>query len=284
MVGKLERDHWHPGFIGAMELEFRENKNDLSFKDEYTLSKESLKMDLLIIKVEKGAKINNQIGEIFRQHNIFEYKSPDDGITIDDYYKTVGYAFLYKGLGPTVNAIPGEELTVSMVREAYPVKLFRMIAEGGGRVEKKHPGVYYVSGVVNIPTQVIVTKELDKAQHASLRVLTKRALPEDVITFLQMVGGFTEPGDKQNADAVLQLSVSANRQIYEDLKRRDPAMCEALRELMKEEIEERFNEGKLIAYAEMIDKGLISYEQAAQAVDMTVEQFKTAVEKLKVIA
>ena len=54
---------------------------------------------LLIIEKRKGVQIQNEIGKIFRGHNIIEYKSPDDGMTIDDFFKTLGYAFLYIGLG-----------------------------------------------------------------------------------------------------------------------------------------------------------------------------------------
>lgn len=70
MTGKIERDHWHPGFLGAMELEFIDYKNELVFEGELQLSKEPLKMDLLIIKKKKDAVIANQIGAIFRQYNI----------------------------------------------------------------------------------------------------------------------------------------------------------------------------------------------------------------------
>ena len=42
MPGKMERDHWHPGFLGAMEIEFREFRSDLVFDDEHSLSKEPL--------------------------------------------------------------------------------------------------------------------------------------------------------------------------------------------------------------------------------------------------
>lgn len=45
------------------------------------------------------------------------------------------------------------------------------------------------------------------------------------------------PGDRQNIDAVLQVSVSANRQLF-DKVRKDEDMCQALRELMKDEIAE----------------------------------------------
>ena len=60
MAGKIERDHWHPGFLGAMELEFIEYKRDLVFDGEYQLSKEPLRMDLLIIKKRKDAVVENQ--------------------------------------------------------------------------------------------------------------------------------------------------------------------------------------------------------------------------------
>ncbi len=238
MPGKIERDHWHPGFLGAMEIEFRSYRQSLVFDDEHTLSKEPIKMDLLVIKKDKSIIITNQIGDIFREHNIIEYKSPDDGITIDDYYKTMAYAYLYKGLGKTVDEIPGNELTVTMARDVHPDALFTKIVEYGGAVDEKYPGVYYVGGIFNTPSQILVTSKLDPELHASLRILTKRAQEADVENFLRMAQGFTEPGDRQNADAVLQLSVSANRSVYEDIKRRDPVMCEALRDLMKEEIQE----------------------------------------------
>ena len=97
MSDKLEKDYWHPGFLGAMEIEFREFRSDLVFDDEHSLSKEPLRIDLLVIKKNRNVRIRNQIGDIFRQYNVIEYKSPDDGMTIDDYYKTIGYACLYKG-------------------------------------------------------------------------------------------------------------------------------------------------------------------------------------------
>lgn len=54
MPDKIEKDHWHPGFLGAMEIEFRAYRPNLIFDDEHSLSKEPLKMDLLIIKKGRG--------------------------------------------------------------------------------------------------------------------------------------------------------------------------------------------------------------------------------------
>ena len=63
------------------------------------------------------------------------------------------------------------------------------------QLEQKYPGVYYLSGIFNTPSQILVTSELDPELHASLQVLTKRAKEEDVEIFLRMTQGFTEPGE-----------------------------------------------------------------------------------------
>ena len=41
-------------------------------------------------------------------------------------------------------------------------------------------------------------------------------------------------------------------------------------------------EGKIQAYAEMVGKGLITFDQAANALNMTVDEFMMALENLKV--
>ncbi len=67
---------------------------------------------------------------------------------------------------------------------------------------------------------------------------------EDVRAFVEKAGKMTEPGDRNNIDAVLHVSVSANREIYEAIRRCDKIMCDALRELMKEDFEETKQETK----------------------------------------
>lgn len=46
----IERNYWHPAFVGAMGLEFVNDKQHLLFDDEHILNHESIMMDLLIIK------------------------------------------------------------------------------------------------------------------------------------------------------------------------------------------------------------------------------------------
>ena len=72
---------------------------------------------------------------------------------------------------------------------------------------------------------------------------SRSAEKEDIQKFTELARDFSEPGDKEKADAVLQVSVAANREKYDEV-RRSENMCEALRELMKEEIEEELKKNR----------------------------------------
>ena len=74
---------WHSGFYGAAELEFSADRKVLELSREYNLSKEALRMDLLIIRKTADIQIKNEIGRMFRTYNVIEYKSPDDRDNIE---------------------------------------------------------------------------------------------------------------------------------------------------------------------------------------------------------
>lgn len=257
---------WHPGFYGAAELEFLSNKGDLEFQREFNLSKEPIRMDLLIIKKLADVRIENELGHIFKKYNVAEFKSPDDALSIDDYYKTVGYACLYKGLGETVDQIPANELTISIFRESYPREMFEAMKNLGMEIKEQYPGIYYISGKQALfDTQIVVTKQLDKETHRILRILSKHVREEDVRAFVEKAVQMSEPGDRNNVDAVLQVSVSANKEIFEAIRRCDKVMCEALRELMKEDLEQREQETLLKTIKNLMDTTKWTAEQAMAA-------------------
>jgi hypothetical protein len=95
-----------------------------------------------------------------RTYNIIEYKSPDDKLSIDDFFKTIGYACLYKGYGEKVNVIPENELTVSVFRNAYPREMIKELKRKGHEVIEKYPGIYYVTNNLPFPAQIVVTSRL----------------------------------------------------------------------------------------------------------------------------
>ena len=157
----------------------------------------------------------------------------------------------------------------------------------------------------NIHSSVILTlkgTELNSKNHESLKALSKSAQTDDIQRFTELASAFTEPGDKEKADAVLQVSVAANRKNY-DKVRRTSDMCEALRELMKEEIEEELKksrdkaiqeglaqgleqgieqgieQGRINQLIDLVMQNLLPIETAAQCAKMTLDEFKVAIEK-----
>ena len=107
----------------------------------------------------------------------------------------------------------------------------------GHKIEEKYPGIYYVTEHLPFPAQIIVTHELEPGEHRSLRILSNHAKKEDVEEFLKKAEEMNMPCDRQNVEAVLQVSVKANDELYREI-RRDANMCDALRELMKDDLED----------------------------------------------
>ena len=169
----------------------------------------------------------------------------------------------------------------------------------------------------NIHSSVILTlkgTELNSKNHESLKALSKSAQTDDIQRFTELASAFTEPGDKEKADAVLQVSVAANRKNY-DKVRWSSDMCEALRELLKEEIEEELKksrdkaiqeglaqgleqgieqgieqglqqgieqgieQGRINQLIDLVMQNLLPIETAAQCAKMTLDEFKVAIEK-----
>lgn len=116
---------WHPGFISAMNLELCENRTDLIYEKEYNLNSKPLEIDLLVIKKHRNVEIINEIGKLFRGHNIMEYKSPKDELNIDTFYKSGAYASLYKAYGESVDKRTADDITVSIVRQSRPILFWR---------------------------------------------------------------------------------------------------------------------------------------------------------------
>ena len=145
------------------------------------------------------------------------------------------YTGLYKANTGHVNEIPADEVTVSLVRATYPEEMMNQLKRLGAKIVERHPGVYDIEGAGMFPTQVITTNRLTAETHAALRVLTTNAKREDVERFVLSAQDVESQGDKARIDAILQVSVSANAELYEKVKG-ELSMCQAMEKLMEPEI------------------------------------------------
>lgn len=226
---------WHPGFVAAMNLELADYRDKLIYEKEYNLNTKPLEIDLLVIKKDRDLQITNKVGKIFRGHNIMEYKSPQDHLNIDTFYKTGAYASLYKAYGETVDQRKADDITVSIVRETRPEGLFQYFRNHGIGMTNPYKGIYYIQDAILFPTQIIVTRELEKENHTWLKALSDQMEKQEIKALLECIHHLTQEFDRELADSVLEVSIKANQAVVEELKG-DESMCQALLEIMEPEI------------------------------------------------
>ena len=263
--GKLLQ--WHPAFYADLQIEFREETEKLKFEREYLLSSKPMAIDVLIIKKKDTEPIHKNIGKIFRKYNIIEYKSPSDSLSVDDFYKGYGYTNFYKADTGKVNEIPIQELTITLVSKRYPRELIRHLKEVRHyTIDNPEEGIYYVIGDI-LPIQIIVTKELTEAENLWLKSLTNELEQNETAEKL------LEEYSKNQANAlyrsVMELIVRANKQKFEEVK----GMCDALRELMKDEID-----------AEVNKRLEITKKESSEAVEKRINALNLALSKADRIA
>lgn len=127
------------------------------------------------------------------------------------------------------------ELTVTLYRHKYPKGLFGKLIEHGMQVTEKTAGIYYIQGALVFPVQVIVGKELEPREYAMFNVLASEASLEDLINFNEIAFLRRDAAYRRYVDSIFQVSVSANRHLYDQMIKEDKKMCEALKDLLKED-------------------------------------------------
>ncbi len=231
-----QKIQWHPAFCYAMRLELRDVKG-LEYTDEYNLTSKPLQIDLMIVKKLEDVVIHNKIGKLFKKHNLIEYKSPVASLNINTFYKTIAYACLYKSSAKLSEAIGIDEITITIIRNAKPREMFKALSKEGFTITMEYEGVYYIHGNL-FNTQVIVSSELNDTENKWIKSL-KRNIPKTLYEGLcDDIQHKLSNQEKEMADNVMQVVSSANADAIQIWKEGDSIMCQALREIMKPEIDE----------------------------------------------
>ena len=219
---------WHPANYAGLQIEFEDEKEYLSFEDEHQLGTKPMAIDILIIKNTEGYKVKKNIGRIFRKYNIIEYKSPDDYLSIDDFYKVYGYTCFYKADTPTVNQIEVNELTITFISRKYPRKLLRHLElERGFAIQKIESGIYYIVGDA-IPIQFIVANKLSQTENLWLKGLTNQLHNYELTAALTR--DYYEHKQNTLYESVMDIIMRANKKQFEEANN----MCEAMKEFIWE--------------------------------------------------
>ena len=272
---------WHPAFQAAIQIEFEAETEKLTFEAEHLLSKKPMQMDELVIKVAKNEAIHKNIGKIFREYNIIEYKSPDDNLTINDFYKVYGYCCFYQSDTERVCEIQPEELTITFICNHFPRKLVKHLKDFR-RLETvpKDAGIYYITGDA-FPIQLLITKELNPKENLWLQ-----SLRNDVTKIEEIEPLLKEYETKRSSklyQAAIDVITRANLDAVKEVKAN---MCEALKELMAEEFQEQkelvtkeVTEQVTEQFIQSLYKNIHDINKIAELLNLPIEQIKKVISK-----
>jgi len=170
MPDTTEKTQWHPAFYDAMRAELNEYESCLSFITDRPLTAEPLKMDMLIIKKLSDVKIDKNFGRIFLRDNIIEYKAPGDSLSVNDYNKVFGYAYIYAYL----EKLDIREITVTFVASAHPDNVIAYLGQRKEiTLEQASSGILYVQNEI-MPVQIITSRLLPREENLWLTSLTDK--------------------------------------------------------------------------------------------------------------
>lgn len=277
-TGSKKKLQWHAAFFAEIQIELAEDADKLIFENEHQLSTKPMSIDVLVIKKIKDEPIRKNIGRIFRGHNIIEYKSPNDYLSVDDFYKVMGYACIYKADVQNADSIKGNDITVTFVCKNEPVKMIKHLNEQCKyQLKPIANGIYYVVGGM-FPLQLVVTSKLSKEENFWLRNLTndlrEKAEAENIIN------EYEKYNHSKLHKSVMDIIVRANEEKFKEVR---TGMCDALVELMADIIEEKVEEGRtegsLAKLCEQIQKKLVKGKSVAQIAD----ELEESVERIQEI-
>ncbi len=215
------------------------------------------------------------IFSIFRQHNILEYKNPNDTLNIRVISKVIGYANFYIGLAAHKEDRPRNEVSISIFRAVKNPELFRKMMANGTLIVTKKPGIYHVKKLTDLPFQIVITDELEGDEYAAFRALSDHADKQDVKLIIENSSNEPDVETKEQFQKLIEFIASKNAGIIQNLKGGNKDMSSILMEIMKPEID---NLRKTDLFEYVLDGGM-SIDYASRRVNLTVEQFQAQLDE-----
>jgi len=269
---------WHTGFISAIHLELADYKEYLEFHTEYQLTTEPLKIDCVIIKKPKDLVIQKNFAMFFREINILEYKNPTDYLSVEDFYKVYAYACLYISL----NKIPVNNITLSLIRSGFSEKLINHLKEiRKYTVEEKNPGIYTVSGDI-FPIEIIDSKKLSPEENIWLKDLSNNLETSEWQNILNKADSRKE--DRTWLNVYFDILTRANRESLREIRNMGTnAFVEVLEEIgvlddMKARDEARIEERRNREIVQNMRKQGFTIDQIISATQLSPEKVEALIE------
>ena len=239
---------WHPAFYAGMQIELMKESDNLIFENEDQLGTKPKEIDVLIIKKDSDKPIKKNIGQIFRKHNIVEYKSPADYLSIDDFYHVYAYACFYKTDTAKENQILAEDISISFVCSKYPRKLMKYLkTKRKYRVRYIESGIYYIEGDF-FPMQIICTSRLTDEENFWLHNLTNELGTKEQA--MQVMHRYENHTNENLYESIVNVIINANSETFKEVS----GMCEALERIYDETLGEKYRKMYDEKYSKLYDE------------------------------
>lgn len=232
---------WHQAFYASLKIELQEDTDCLEFLREHVIGSEPVRADLLVIKKKDDRVLQKRIGRMFRTYNVVEYKSPEDYLSVDDFYKGCAYVGLYKALTGSADQIKITEMTLTLACFHYPGKLLRHLKDVRGfQIREEDAGILRIIGTF-VPIQILVTKELTKEENRWISSLSNR-LEEG-----EQLANLLKEYETHKSDPLYRVAmdviVRANWRKVKEVQSEMAVVCDALMELMEDELKQEYDKG-----------------------------------------
>ena len=221
---KEKTTKWHSPIYRGLQLDLR--GNTLQFEDNVSLSEEALKIDAVVIK-DADVQVEKDIGEIFKGHNICEFKSETDYFSIADYSKVIGYASLYSAFKNVLMT----DITITIVVTKYPQKLVSFLENDRClKVQDRGNGIHYIIGDI-YPAQILETKKLSD-DNLFLKNLRSNLTNTEMKKTLQAL---EKAGIVDKRDVYLACIIESNWEIFREVMKMIPELKERFLETAEED-------------------------------------------------
>ena len=174
-------------YCDTLKIELATTDTNTGYKPDNCMYMRPVAAYLLAILKSPDIEIQNDIGKIFKGHNIIDYTFLRGEPDIDHLYKTIAYASLYKSSGIEDDLIQTEAVTVTLVSQHIPQQLFDRLKELGIETEKTEEGIYQIKSSMLFNTQVIVSGEMGENEQEWLKSLINY-VQDDFLPRLMLLG------------------------------------------------------------------------------------------------
>ena len=118
-------------YCDALKIELATTDTNTGYNPNDCMYMQPVAAFLLAIIKSPDIKIQNDIGKIFKGHNIIDYTFFDKTLNTGHFYKSLAYTSLYKASGFEDNCIKADDVTITIVSRDIPQQLFDNLNELG---------------------------------------------------------------------------------------------------------------------------------------------------------